>query len=349
MHAHTRRTVVAVVKIAFAVAILLYLLYQGRDALSELSKRTIEWPMLGAALVCTALTALLGFLRWHILIRALGIDVRLVESMRLGALGFALNYMSLGSIGGDFFKAVFLAHGQPGRRTEAIATVVADRVIGLMTMLAIASVGILASGLLAIGSPEIKLLSRSILLFTAVSWAGFISLLLVDRLTGPWVRSQVLRLRLTGKTIARLLDSIQVYRGEKRMLAAAFGVSVAMALFYITSFYLVARGLPIQEPPWSEHLVIVPISSLVGAIPLTPAGVGTTEYVFDEMYRLMPGGKSLVKGDGGIVGIGRRLTDIAVAIVGMVFYVSRRREVREVLDEAEQIADEEKSGSGVVV
>jgi uncharacterized membrane protein YbhN (UPF0104 family) len=132
------------------------------------------------------------------------------------------------------------------------------------------------------------------------------------------------------------------------MLAAAFGVSVAMALSYITSFYFVARGLPIHEPPWTEHLVIVPVSSLVGAIPITPAGVGTTEKMVDELYMAMPGGEQIQEGDGGIVGIGRRLTDIVVAVAGMVFYISHRREVREVLDEAEQIADEEKSASVVV-
>jgi uncharacterized membrane protein YbhN (UPF0104 family) len=151
----------------------------------------------------------------------------------------------------------------------------------------------------------------------------------------------VLKLRLTGKTIARLLGTVQVYRCEKPMLAAAFGVSLVMALCFITSFFLVARTLPIHAPPWSEHLVIVPVAGLIGAIPVTPSGMGTTELAIEELYKRMPGGDAVVPGDGGLVGIGRRLTDIAVAMVAFVFYLSHRREVREVYAEAEEFAAEE--------
>jgi len=78
---------------------------------------------------------------------------------------------------------------------------------------------------------------------------------------------------------------------------------------------------------------------LVGAIPLTPSGLGTTEYAIEELYKTMPGGDQIEKGDGTIVGVGRRLTDIAVALVGLGFYLSHRREVQEVFAEAEEVAD----------
>src|SRR5262249_48107652 len=155
---------------------------QGRAAFSQLSARTINWNMMIGALVCTLIMATLSFVRWHILIRALGIDIRLADSLRLGALGFALNFVSPGSIGGDFFKAIFLAHGQPGRRTEAIATVIADRVLGLLTMFLLASIGILATGLQYNDSPSLRTFCQAILVFTAISWVGFILLIAVGSL-----------------------------------------------------------------------------------------------------------------------------------------------------------------------
>src|SRR5262245_60420881 len=114
MNSHVRKTVLSTIKLALAVGILTYLIISGREAFADLTEKKIHWPMLGLALLCTLGMATLNFVRWHILIRAVGIDVRLVDSLRLGALGFALNYASFGSIGGDFFKAIFLAHGQPG-------------------------------------------------------------------------------------------------------------------------------------------------------------------------------------------------------------------------------------------
>ncbi len=216
--------------------------------------------------------------------------------------------------------------------------------MGLLTMLLLASVGILTTGLLDVASPALKLLCRAILVVSLVSWTGCILLLLVRGLSGAWIGGRAESIPVAGKTIARLLGTVKIYRGQKPMLAAAFGVSLTMTLCYITSFYLLARGLPIHEPPWSEHLVIVPVAALAGAMPLTPSGLGVTEFAMEELYKAMPGGAAVVAGDGTLVGLGRRVTDIAVALMGLAFYLSHRREVREVYAEAEELQEGESFG-----
>jgi len=328
-----------VIKIAIAVAILCYLVIQARDAFGKLSEQTIDWRFLAAALVFSLVTALLNFVRWHVLIRALDIDVPLLESLRLGALGFAMNFVSPGSIGGDFFKALFLAHGQPGKRTEAVASVIADRVLGLITMLGLASIGILAIGLMDAGSPALRVLCRSILIATAVVWVGFAVMMSVRILSGERIRQRLQQLpvigRTVGKTIARFLGAVAMYRTRLPMLAAAFAMSIAMALSSVTTYYFVACGLPIHRPSWSEHLVLVPVAGLVGAIPLTPNGLGTTELAIETLYKTMPGGVAVATGDGTLVALGRRVTDLVVAFFGIAFYLSHRREVEEVFAEAE--------------
>src|SRR6185295_362240 len=308
MHSHLRRTIFTAVKVLLGAAILVYLIFKGRDAFADLSAKTIDWPMLAAALVATLIMAGLSYLRWHILIRALGIEARLVDTLRLGSLGFALNFVSPGSIGGDFFKAIFLAHGHPGRRPEAIATVVADRVMGLLTMLLLASAGILVAGLLNTASPNLKILYEMILLSSAGLWVVCILLVLFGGLTGPWVTGMAMAIPIAGKTIARMLGTVQVYRRQKLMLGAAFVVSLVMALCFVTSYWLVSQGLPIRAPSWQQHLVIVPIAGIVGAVPLTPSGLGTTELAIEELYKRMPG-VQVMAGDGTLVGIGRRATD----------------------------------------
>jgi glycosyltransferase 2 family protein len=254
-------------------------------------------------------------------------------------LGLALNFVSPGSIGGDFFKAVFLAHGQPGRRTEAVATVIADRMLGLLTMLMWASIGILATGLVTVSSTPVRVLSRTILITALVCWSVAALLLLVPMLSGTTITGWCEKLPLVGKTAARLLGTVRVYRTQRRMLLAAFGISAVMALFFVTSFYMVARGLPVHEPTWAEHLVIVPTAGLVGAIPITPSGLGTMELAVEELYKTMPGGDDDRTGDGTLVALGRRTTELAVALVGLVFYFTHRRQMREVYAEAEEAAE----------
>lgn len=340
MHSHTRRTTVTILKIALAIAILTYLVIQGRDGFAHLSERSLAWPFLAAAFLFSTAMATLSFVRWHILVRALDIDVRLVDSLRLGALGFALNFVSPGSIGGDFFKAVFLAHGHPGQRTEAVATVLADRIVGLLTQLAMASCGILATGLLHTGSPAVHVLCKFILIATIIGWVGFLITMIISGFSSGRIAERTKNFPVIGKTAARLLRTIHAYRQHIPMLFAAFGVSALVALCFVTTFYLIARGLRIDAPPWSQHVVIVPVAGMVSAIPLTPSGLGTMEFAVEELYKAMPNGAAIHPGDGTLVGLGRRVTDIVVALAGLAFYLTHRREVDEVLAEAEAAAGE---------
>jgi hypothetical protein len=220
-----------------------------------------------------------------------------------------------------------------------VATVLADRALGLLVMLSVASCGILATDLLSSGSPFLRALAQSILSATAIGWVAFSLLMLVGALSGKWMTEQAARIRFVGTMFARLLNTVHIYRGKKGMLAAAFAVSVLMALSSVTTFYLISRGLGIPGPPWSEHVVIVPMAGVAGAIPLTPSGLGTMEFAVEELYRAMPGGANVVKGDGTLVALGRRVTDIAVALIGLAFYFGHRREVRQVFAEAEVVAN----------
>ena len=141
--ARGRRVAVSLVKGGLAAAILAYLFFQLRDddGFQRLLEQPKNWGMLAAAqaLVLTALAV--NYIRWYVLGRALDLDFSIRDAFRLGALGMLLNQVSPGALGGDLFKAVFIAREQPGKRTEAVASVLIDRVVGLYAMLLVASLG----------------------------------------------------------------------------------------------------------------------------------------------------------------------------------------------------------------
>jgi uncharacterized membrane protein YbhN (UPF0104 family) len=336
-----RRSLVAVAKIALTIALLGYLLNQARehDTFTQLIEQPKRWPLLLAGLACTLLSITLTFARWHLFIRAVGISIGLLDTMRLGALGFALNFVSLGSIGGDLFKAIFLAHGQPGRRTEAVASVVADRVMGLLTMLVLASAGICAAGLFNRDSPLLAALCNAIVVAAGVALVGVCTAFLVPTLTGPSVIGWVHRLPIIGPTGARLLGAVATYRNQKRQLAAAAAISFGSNIANITAVYLMASGLPIERPTFREHLVIVPVANMVGAIPATPNGLGTKEAAVDLLYHTVPAKQQISEGIGTMVALAYRVAEMTVAALGLIYYLSRRREVSDVYHEAEDVAE----------
>jgi uncharacterized membrane protein YbhN (UPF0104 family) len=336
-----RRILVALAKIALACALLAYLLNQARqhDTFAQLAEQPKQWSRLVLGLCATFACIAMCFVRWHLLVRAVGISTRLLDTMRLGALGYALNFVSLGSIGGDLFKAVFLAHEQPGRRTEAVVSVVADRVLGLLTFLILASGGILASDLKNDSPPPLAALCNAVLTATTVTIAGAAVVLLVPQLSGPGVMGRVARLPLVGATAARLLGTIQAYRNQKHVLVAAAAISFVANIANITAFYLVASGLPIESPTYGEHYVIVPVANMVGAIPATPNGLGTREAAVDVLYRTVSSNERIAKGVGTMVTLAFRVTEMAVAVLGLAYYLCHRSEVREVYQEAEEVAE----------
>ncbi len=337
----TWRTVKAIAKITLAGVLLACLLWQAQrhDAFTRLVDEPKQWRYLLGGLCCTFTAVVLSFVRWHLLVTALGLDVRLFETLRLGAMGFLLNFVTLGSIGGDLFRAVFLAHKQPGRRTLAVASVVADRTMGLLTQLALASTAIVAANLIDRSSTELATFYRLILAVSVIGWLGVLLVLLVPGLTGEQLSALVETVPAVGKTLTRLIGAVRTYRNNKRMLLAAAALSGVVALFYVSSYYLIARGLPVREPPWSEHLLIVPVSSLAGAIPATPNGLGTLEAAIEVLYQSTPGGQEVLPGDGTMVALTHRLTMVTVALVGLVILLSHRAEAREILHEAEEATE----------
>ena len=86
----------------------------------------------------------------------------MLEAFRLGAICFLLSFVSAGSVGGDLFKAIFLARRRPGKRVAAVASVLVDRGSGLYGLVLLVAFGLLLTnptekGESAIGLDQIKI------------------------------------------------------------------------------------------------------------------------------------------------------------------------------------------------
>ena len=84
----------------------------------------------GTGDVLCFMATIVTIVRWHFLVRAVDLPLRMRDTLRLGFLGYLYNFVLPGGVGGDFVKGGFLAREQPGRRTEAVLTVLVDRIVG---------------------------------------------------------------------------------------------------------------------------------------------------------------------------------------------------------------------------
>jgi uncharacterized protein (TIRG00374 family) len=272
------------------------------------------------------------------LVRALGLVFRLRDAFRLGFLGFLLNFVSVGSVGGDLFKAFFIAREQPGRRTEAVATVVVDRIVGVFGLLLATSTAILLSDLS--DSPTIvQTICRMTYVATGIGFACILATL-VPGLTNGWFAEFLAGIPKIGTILERVVSAIAMYRGRPLVMVTTFALSMAVHGLLAVAIYLIATGLFAQTPTLAEHFLIVPLSNVAGALPFTPAGLGSFEFAMDQLYQYIPqnGSQDVV---GILVALGYRLITIAITAVGVAYYWICRSEIREVMDEAERAQHED--------
>ncbi|MCX8108522.1 MAG: flippase-like domain-containing protein, partial [Verrucomicrobiae bacterium] len=92
------------------------------------------------SLVFMGLTIFVGAVRWRIVMRVQGLNLPFGRAAEISLVAHFFNSFLLGSAGGDLIKAYYAARETHHLKTEAVATVFIDRFLGLLSMLAFASV-----------------------------------------------------------------------------------------------------------------------------------------------------------------------------------------------------------------
>jgi glycosyltransferase 2 family protein len=324
------------------LAILAYLVYDAtrNDSFTRLRDEPKHWGYLGLASLCCLAAVLLTIVRWFFLVRALHIPLLVRDAFRLGFLGYLLNFVSPGSVGGDLFKAVFLARDRPGRRAEVAVTVIVDRLIGLYALFVVGTAAILMTGVWRSNAEQVRVVCQVMFWCTGVGTAVLVISSLPGFSEGPisrWLQS----LPRVGPVAQRLARSNRMYYQHFWVMPLAVILSVGVHSFYSIAIWLIAIGLLSDAPSLGSHFVIVPTAMATGAIPLAPNGLGTFELVVKTLYQYLPGGTEAAASAGLLVALGYRLVTVLIAAVGAAIYFASRREMSKVLHEAHEVAEAE--------
>ena len=336
-----------VLKIGLPVAIIAYLLFQahGNGVLAQLWTGNKNWSLLALACAACFAVAIITFVRWYYLVRALGIAISFRESLRIGFLGYLFNLVPMGGIvAGDLLKVIMLDHRHPGRRTDSLATVFADRIIGLWILFVVASVAIVATGIEDHATDKVRWACRVTLWLTAGGTMAVILPLLPDFSRGR-IAALTHQLPWIGPPTAKFAGALRMYRLHKITLAGAALVTVAVHSLLAVSIYLIASGLYGERvQSLAANFVIGPISNATSVIPL---GAGPLEGMLDILYAEvpLPDGSSMKRSQGSIVGLCYRMITVLIATIGLAYYLGSRQEVVEMMHEVEQLSEGEEQRS----
>ncbi len=259
--------------------------------------------MLLLSVVAFVPVSFLQSLRFQLLLRAQDVRISYWESVKLCFAGNFLNFAAPGTTGGDVVKAYYITL-HTDLKTEAVTTVFLDRVMGLAGLLAM--VGAVSTiygrdpnlrhwGLLGLALLGGLLLGGTVLISERLrGWLG--SWRLTRRL-GALADTADNRSNLPpenaeareGMLLARLLSHARrADRATRRLLQhrqlviGAFAATVGLQVIALGCFVLIAYavGMDFVGRSVFDYFASIAAGLIVGAIPISPQGLGTTEAVY---------------------------------------------------------------------
>ncbi|MBN1123555.1 MAG: flippase-like domain-containing protein [Sedimentisphaerales bacterium] len=243
--------------------------------------RRLDFLSLAAAILLFMLAGVLIGVRWYFLLRAQKTQVSLGACIRITFLGMFYNNVLVGSVGGDFLRMWYVAQ-HTLRRLEAVTSVLVDRILGL---------GVLV--LIALGSwhyfPEQSENGVSLEISPQLRMAffrfwplgilvlGFVCLGLTGLIVWPRTRQRarqivshfILRIR-------RFRAALIVYAHHPGYVFLASGLTVFCQSLSIVGMFLVGSSMGI-DLAIRYYFVFLPISWVLGAIPISIGGAGVLE------------------------------------------------------------------------
>ncbi len=262
------------------------------------------------------------FWRWKQLLDALEVRFSIWEVIRIGFLGVALSLVSVGSVGGDVFKALAAVNRSRDRKTEVVTSVLVDRAIGLLGLVLVAAIALSISSKLSVQMVGIR---TGAWVLGLVGLGGLTAICLFGRaIPTHWVG----RLPLVGGVLQRVLESCLIFQ-EHRGLAFRMVVSSLLVHVLATlACWFVSMGLYVRSavevvPTFLEHLQAIPPALAAATLPLTPGGLGMQELWIDGLFRQLEGVSSEYSGL--VMATMYRVILILIAGVGGMIYLSSGR------------------------
>lgn len=284
----------------------------------------IEKPLILAAAVGLWLFAalFLGSMRWNLLLRGMGIEMPLLRTMRLQLIGFFFNTAMPGAVGGDVIKGIYVMREKTATsRTNALLTIILDRIIGLVAIFAIAGVAILLR--LDFVRSNAGLASLAIFVACGAAAIGVVGLFCLTNLfEGRDPFKGLLSFKVPGfGLLLKVYNALMMFRKDPGTIWKAFFLSVVMQAMSLLFGYLLAVTLTGADVDLLVYSFIHPTGILTTALPLAPGGLGIGHIAFDRLF-VMAG----MQGGANVFNV-LVLSQLALNLTGIIPYMLHKSEI----------------------
>jgi glycosyltransferase 2 family protein len=271
--------------------------YDMRPVLHQLAR---ERPAFFLAVVVIYVAGqVMSAWRWSLLGAILKIPAPFIDYLKYAFIGMFTNVFVPGLVGGDALRAVYLGRRHQ-RLADAIASVAADRIVGLIGLFWMAAV---AAAALSVKLPRTVTLPTIVV--GLISLAGFVALPLIGKLA----TRMPARIAAVAATIAPYLD-------RPLAMMPAIGLSITLQLGLAICQWILARGLGLSAP-LTLFVLCVPIANVFASLPVTLNGLGVRE----TAYLMLFGMAGMAKADAIALGLLWFAATVLGNLTGVIAFV----------------------------
>jgi uncharacterized membrane protein YbhN (UPF0104 family) len=295
------------VRLALSIAILAYLASWIDMAAAARAVLAIDPRHLTLVLALVAVDRAVMILRWILLLRASDAPIAAAEAARIFLVSSFVGSFLPAGIGGDAARAYGLSR-VTAAGDEALASVVVDRLLGVLSLVTMAIVGVIAwSPGGGVDARMALAVAFTILVCVAAFWADRI----VDALAPA-----------SGSFVFDVGRAISRYRGHRGALTHVMAWSIAVQVLRITQAYLLGLGLGMTVP-FRYYLLFMPLGLLMLLLPVSVSGFGLPQGVMVWLLRPMGVADEQSLALSTLI----VLTGLAGNLPGLVLWLRQRREI----------------------
>lgn len=229
--------------------------------------------------------------RWSLYVN-LVMKASIFKIFKLNLIGYFFNYFIPGGVGGDIVKALELSRHNQGSRSEALSTVMSDRVFGLFAMVSFTFIFLLIEYSIHAEAYIMRFLIPSGLLFIFIILALLFLPTFFQKISTHLSTKETALLLKIEKLISSLHFTFVTFKNFKIQIKS-FILSFISQLLAVYFMYQVVGYLGVQQPSFFVFFSLCCFVFVASAIPIFPAGIGVGQaaiyvifsYISDDLAK----------------------------------------------------------------
>ncbi len=318
--AHTAPVVKTLLKLGLAGILIFWMVHSGRLDLSAIGRAGTRWPTLLLIAGVFYCQIFIMSLRWRLLARSLGFSLSRKRSFSLTMIGMLFNAAVPGSVGGDLLKAYY-ARGESADGAGAVASILADRAVGLFSLICLAVAGTAWNYEELVGNPVLRSLWYMLAALMLIAIVGSVLAIAASERMASLLESFQIYPPIRAVLI-RALGILSAYKRKKSVLLQGVALSLPCHLLACAAFYLALGAVSNSAPNPGLLLFVVPLGLATTALPVSPGGIGIGQAAFYTLFRWMLPGQGSLGSDAFTI---YQMVLLSVSLSGIVFYVRYTR------------------------